>query len=168
MEGILDRFAARGIPREAVVPRAVITPACGLGTLPEDAAERALRLTEELSDLLRGRYGGNPHDDDGGRRREGGGREDDLLRPAPAGLCPRGRPAAACRGRRSNANLHLLLSLPLPEGLGSLREEMLPATPGAVALTDRIAAQVQRRVSEGDAVDLVAMGGARGRGATAT
>ena len=60
LEGILDRFAARGIPREAVVPRAVITPACGLGTLPEDAAERALRLTEELSDLLRGRYGGNP------------------------------------------------------------------------------------------------------------
>ena len=63
-----------------------------------------------------------------------------------------------------NANLHLLLSLPLPEGLGSLREELLPATPGAVALTDRIAAQVQRRVSEGDAVDLVAMGRGEGPG----
>jgi methionine synthase II (cobalamin-independent) len=58
MEGILDRLAARGIPREAVVPSAVITPACGLGTLPEEAAERALRLTEELSVLLRVRYGG--------------------------------------------------------------------------------------------------------------
>ncbi|HEX9190628.1 MAG TPA: hypothetical protein VF847_00925 [Candidatus Deferrimicrobiaceae bacterium] len=58
MEGILDRLASRGIPREAVVPSAVITPACGLGTLPEDAAERALRLTEELAALLRRRYGG--------------------------------------------------------------------------------------------------------------
>ena len=58
MEGILDRLASRGIPREVVVPSSVITPACGLGTLPEDAAERALRLTEELSALLRKRYGG--------------------------------------------------------------------------------------------------------------
>jgi len=58
MEGILDRFAARGIPRETVVPAAVITPACGLGTLPEDAAKLALELTEGLSALLRARYGG--------------------------------------------------------------------------------------------------------------
>jgi methionine synthase II (cobalamin-independent) len=58
MEGILDRLASRGIPREEVVPSAVITPACGLGTLPEDAAERAMRLTGELSALLRRRYGG--------------------------------------------------------------------------------------------------------------
>lgn len=61
MEGILDRFASRGIPRDAVIPSAVLTPACGLGTLPEDAAVRALRLTEDLSALLRRRYGGgNP------------------------------------------------------------------------------------------------------------
>jgi hypothetical protein len=58
MEGILDRFASRGIPREAFIPSAVLTPACGLGTLPEDAAVRALRLTEELSALLRKRYAG--------------------------------------------------------------------------------------------------------------
>jgi methionine synthase II (cobalamin-independent) len=58
MEGILDRLASRGIPREAVVPSAVITPACGLGTLTEGVAERALWLTEELSALLRSRYGG--------------------------------------------------------------------------------------------------------------
>lgn len=59
MEGILDRFASRGIPREAAVRAAVITPACGLGTLPEDSAERALTLTVELSALLRARYGGS-------------------------------------------------------------------------------------------------------------
>ena len=58
MEGILDRFAARGMPRDRVVPAAVLTPACGLGTLPEDAAERALGLTASLSALLRARYGG--------------------------------------------------------------------------------------------------------------
>jgi methionine synthase II (cobalamin-independent) len=58
LEGILDRLAARGVPREAVVPSAVVTPACGLGTLPEDAAVRALGLTAELSALLRSRYGG--------------------------------------------------------------------------------------------------------------
>ncbi|MGB7631540.1 MAG: hypothetical protein WBM29_10755 [Candidatus Deferrimicrobium sp.] len=60
MEGILDRYASRGIPREAAVRASVITPACGLGTLPEESAERALRLTVELSALLRTRYGGPP------------------------------------------------------------------------------------------------------------
>jgi len=57
MEGILDRFASRGISREAAVRAAVITPACGLGTVPGGSAARALRLTVELSDLLRSRYG---------------------------------------------------------------------------------------------------------------
>jgi len=57
MEGILDRFASRGISREAAVRAAVITPACGLGTLPRGSAARALRLTVELSGLLRDRYG---------------------------------------------------------------------------------------------------------------
>jgi CO dehydrogenase maturation factor len=65
-----------------------------------------------------------------------------------------------------NANLHLLLGLPAPEGLGSLREELLPAagTRDAVPVTDRIAAEVQRRVSEGDAADLVSMGRGEGPG----
>ena len=58
MEGILDRFASRGISREAAVRASAITPACGLGTLPERIAERALSLTVELSDLLRIRYEG--------------------------------------------------------------------------------------------------------------
>jgi methionine synthase II (cobalamin-independent) len=58
LEGILDRFAERGISRDRVVPAAVITPACGLGTLPEDVAERALSLAVSLSSLLRARYAG--------------------------------------------------------------------------------------------------------------
>jgi CO dehydrogenase maturation factor len=66
-----------------------------------------------------------------------------------------------------HANLHLLLALPLPPGLGGLREEMLPSAPGSagsVALSDRIAAEVQLRVAEGAAVDLVAMGRGEGPG----
>jgi methionine synthase II (cobalamin-independent) len=43
-----------------MVRGSVITPACGLGTLPEESAERALRLTVELSGLLRTRYGKAP------------------------------------------------------------------------------------------------------------
>ena len=67
-----------------------------------------------------------------------------------------------------NANLHLLLALLLPRPLGSLREEMLPpasrGSAGSVAMPDRIAAEVQRRVAEGAAVDLVAMGRGEGPG----
>jgi methionine synthase II (cobalamin-independent) len=58
LERVLDRFADRGISRDRVVPAAVVTPACGLGTLPEDTAERALSLTASLSSLLRTRHGG--------------------------------------------------------------------------------------------------------------
>jgi hypothetical protein len=61
MESLLGRFESRGIPREDVIPAACITPACGLGTLSEEQAERAVRLAGGLSALLRQRYGsGNP------------------------------------------------------------------------------------------------------------
>ena len=62
-----------------------------------------------------------------------------------------------------NANLHQLLSLPLPDGLGSLREEQRAAG-GAVPLADRIAFGIERRLSEGEAVDLIAMGRGEGPG----
>jgi CO dehydrogenase maturation factor len=63
-----------------------------------------------------------------------------------------------------NANLHLLLGLPLPEALGTLREELFPGERGAVSVTDQVASEVQRRVSEGDAADLVTMGRGEGPG----
>jgi len=63
-----------------------------------------------------------------------------------------------------NANLHLLLGLPLPEPLGTLREELFSGEACAVSVTDRVASEVQRRVSEGDAVDLVTMGRGEGPG----
>lgn len=58
MEAILGKFAARGISREEVVRGAFVTPACGLGTLAEADAERAVALAGELSALLRRRYEG--------------------------------------------------------------------------------------------------------------
>jgi len=60
MEAILRRFSERGIPEEKVGSSSLITPACGLGTVPEEDAERAIGLAAGLSDLLRDRYGGAP------------------------------------------------------------------------------------------------------------
>ncbi len=60
MEEILSRFESRGIPREEVVRTAFVTPACGLGTVREEEAGRALLLAAELSGLLRKRYGDSP------------------------------------------------------------------------------------------------------------
>jgi methionine synthase II (cobalamin-independent) len=60
MEEILAGFEGRGIPRGDVVRAAFITPACGLGTVGEAEAERAILLAAELSALLRKRYGGSP------------------------------------------------------------------------------------------------------------
>jgi methionine synthase II (cobalamin-independent) len=57
MEAILAKFVARGIDRDEVTKAALVTPACGLGTLPVEDAERALELTAGLSGVLRRRYG---------------------------------------------------------------------------------------------------------------
>lgn len=57
MDAILRRFAERGIPEEKIVRASLVTPACGLGTVREEDAERALRLAAGLSALLRERYG---------------------------------------------------------------------------------------------------------------
>jgi CO dehydrogenase maturation factor len=63
-----------------------------------------------------------------------------------------------------NANLHLLLGLPAPKGLGSLREELLAAPGGATSKDALLEAMVQQRVAEGKDVDLVAMGRGEGPG----
>jgi methionine synthase II (cobalamin-independent) len=58
MESLLRKFESRRISREDVVRAAFLTPACGLGTLSEEEAERGVGLAGELSTLLRRRYGG--------------------------------------------------------------------------------------------------------------
>ncbi len=47
------QLAERGIDRETLRNQALITPACGTGTLPEDLAEHIYRLTTEVSRLVR-------------------------------------------------------------------------------------------------------------------
>ncbi len=63
-----------------------------------------------------------------------------------------------------NANLHLLLGLARPEGLGSLREELLAPGGGATPKEELLEAMVHRRVAEGADVDLVTMGRGEGPG----
>jgi CO dehydrogenase maturation factor len=63
-----------------------------------------------------------------------------------------------------NANLHLLLGLPRPRALGSLREEVLGSGSGALSKEEVVEALVQRRVSEGRDIDLVTMGRGEGPG----
>lgn len=60
MEAILRKFESRGIGRESVIRAALLTPACGLGTLSVEDAERAVLLTGDLHILLTRRYGGSP------------------------------------------------------------------------------------------------------------
>ena len=63
-----------------------------------------------------------------------------------------------------NANLHILLGFPQPEGLGSLREELLARPGGGTSKDALLEAMVQRRVAEGKDVDLVTMGRGEGPG----
>lgn len=56
LDDALHGLAAKGVPLDALLNAALVTPACGLGTLSEPAAERALALTAEVSRWIRGRY----------------------------------------------------------------------------------------------------------------
>lgn len=51
----LELLVSRGVDGDLLRERAMITPSCGLEGLSEERAERAYRLTEELSYKLRGR-----------------------------------------------------------------------------------------------------------------
>lgn len=55
--GALRLVAARGIPLDALLSAALLTPACGLATLSEEAADRALALLAEVSARMRREVG---------------------------------------------------------------------------------------------------------------
>jgi hypothetical protein len=57
LERALSLFERKGFDRRKLLPRSFITPACGTGPLSVPAAERAMRLTRELSDQVRDEYG---------------------------------------------------------------------------------------------------------------
>ncbi|MCL5108463.1 MAG: hypothetical protein M1401_06305 [Chloroflexi bacterium] len=52
----LDELERRGVSRDLLLRRALLTPSCGAGTLTEELAERVLQLLSELSSSLRARY----------------------------------------------------------------------------------------------------------------
>jgi methionine synthase II (cobalamin-independent) len=49
LTGLLQRSAAKGIDRDRLYAQALLTPACGMGTLSEETARRLLALLSEVS-----------------------------------------------------------------------------------------------------------------------
>jgi len=55
-EEAITPFTKKGIPFKSLLEHSLLTPACGLGTVNEQAAERALQLLADLSQNIRSRY----------------------------------------------------------------------------------------------------------------
>lgn len=55
LQGV-EMLVRLGVDKERLLAQALITPACGMGSLPEEDALRALSLVRELSLLFRQRY----------------------------------------------------------------------------------------------------------------
>lgn len=53
-ESQVRQIEALGFDRSRVLAQSLITPSCGTGSLPLDAAERVIRLTREVSERVRG------------------------------------------------------------------------------------------------------------------
>ena len=56
LEEAIARLVAKGVSHDAVLQASMVTPSCGLGSLPLDLAERILELTGGVSAALRRRY----------------------------------------------------------------------------------------------------------------
>ena len=52
----MDLLVHKGIHRDDILPGSWITPACGLGTVSQDLAERNLSLTAGVSRVMKERY----------------------------------------------------------------------------------------------------------------
>jgi hypothetical protein len=57
LDAAIGLLVKKGIDRDLLYERALITPACGLGTISPSAAERAFALTRAVSDEVRAREG---------------------------------------------------------------------------------------------------------------
>ena len=57
LEAAMNLLVKKGIDRDLLYERALITPACGLGTVSVQAAERAFALTREVSEKVRKQRG---------------------------------------------------------------------------------------------------------------
>jgi len=57
LEEEVAALVAAGLPRERLIRQSLITPSCGLGSLTVEEAEEVLRMTRELSQWARHRFG---------------------------------------------------------------------------------------------------------------
>ena len=55
-ENALNYLTKKGIDEKIIIENSLITPSCGAGSLNEELAAKAMRLTKELSDCLKERY----------------------------------------------------------------------------------------------------------------
>lgn len=58
-EDIVNDLTKKGINEKLIIDNSYVSPSCGAGSLPEELAKKAMRLTKELSDSLKARYNDN-------------------------------------------------------------------------------------------------------------
>jgi methionine synthase II (cobalamin-independent) len=63
MEPYLQKLETRGFPREMILRSSLISPSCGMGTLPLDTARTVMGLTIEVSSTLAAGLGRRPAHD---------------------------------------------------------------------------------------------------------
>lgn len=59
LEGGFDVLQGAGMDRELIAARSMVSPSCGLGPATVEVADRAMALTGEVSEKMRGRYPGH-------------------------------------------------------------------------------------------------------------
>jgi methionine synthase II (cobalamin-independent) len=56
-DNVLQYFVKKGFAERELLKNSLLTPSCGLATMCIESAEKALKMTKELSQKLRKRYG---------------------------------------------------------------------------------------------------------------
>ena len=56
-EKMIDNLASKGIDKQLIAEQAVITPACGTGSMQPEDAEKVFELTALLSKTMQEKYG---------------------------------------------------------------------------------------------------------------
>ncbi|HEY5526572.1 MAG TPA: hypothetical protein VIK02_03230 [Candidatus Anoxymicrobiaceae bacterium] len=56
LEGGFDVLEGKGLDRQKLARQSLVSPSCGLGSASIEIADRALTLTREVSETMRGRY----------------------------------------------------------------------------------------------------------------
>jgi hypothetical protein len=57
LEKVMDNLASKGIGKDLIMKQAIITPSCGTGSMDPADAEKVFKLTRELSNRMKAKYG---------------------------------------------------------------------------------------------------------------